>query len=110
MCVLDEQVGLIGQVSASLSDIDTAHQWSYTVSIYLCWLKRHKAYVLMELRGSAGYYSYHRGKATGTVGCDKEERCTFLLERGTFSKFLSGDNSTPLPSQDLTVPLLFLCL
>lgn len=76
----------------------TQHTSSLVQSVSACvGLKRYKAYVLMELRVSAGRCSYWQGKATGTVLGGKEERCTFLLDRGTLRKFWTGDNPTPLP-------------
>ena len=68
-------------------------------------LKKYRANVLMELRLSASCCTYWQGKATGTVLCVKEERCTSWKEAPIGS---SGQVTTPPQSllQDLSVLLL----
>lgn len=104
MCVLDEQVALIVQVSASLSSIGAATSGLVQSTSICVRLKRHQTYVLMELRSSAGYKDKERLQGrwdvTGRRGAHPFWREAPLGSSGLVHP----------PSQDLPVPLLCLCL
>lgn len=98
----------LGQLSASLSGTDTAHQQSCAVCVCLCWTKEVQSLcphgtesicLPLFVLARKGY------RDTETVLGGKEERFTFLLDRGTLRKFWTGDNPPHSPFTG-SVPLL----